>query len=221
MLEKRGNDGKILLCPSLLAADFSDLRGSIAKVEGTMDCLHLDIMDGHFVPNISFGPDLIKQIRPLSKAVFDVHLMVSQPENWVEAMAKAGADTFVFHPEAVVHGHRLLMEIRRLGMSPGIALNPTTSLAVVEEYLPWIDLLLIMTVNPGFGGQAFIEGLEDKMRRARQLLDRVNPGCHIEVDGGINGQNLPRLREVGVDMFVMGSACFREADPAAFLRSLR
>ncbi len=212
---------KPLICPSVLAADFAHLADSIGRVNSEADWLHCDIMDGSFVPNISFGLPVIAALRQITDLPLDVHLMVESPERWVDSIAKLGADSFVFHQEAVVHGHRLIQSIKAAGMSAGVALCPSTPLNNIEEYLNDIDLLLIMTVNPGFGGQSYIESMTDKIRRARQLIDASGRDIFLQVDGGISRETIAVSAEAGADVFVAGSACFGRPDPVAEIIAMR
>lgn len=210
-----------LICPSVLAADFADLRTSVAKVAAEADWLHCDIMDGSFVPNISFGFPVIQALKCCCDLPLDVHLMVENPERWVTTLAQLGADSFVFHQEATVHGHRLVQQIKAEGMSAGIALCPGTPLCLVEEYMSEIDLLLIMTVNPGFGGQSYIASMTDKISRARQMIERSGRDIFLQVDGGISQQTINIPAAAGADVFVAGSACFGRENPAEEIRMMR
>lgn len=210
----------ILISPSLLAADFTDLRGELLKVESA-DALHLDIMDGHFVPNISYGPGLVKQLRPLWPKLMDVHLMVSQPELWLDPFCEAGADIFVFHIEATNHAHRLVQEIHQRGVLAGISLNPATPAVAVKELIPYLDLILVMTVNPGFGGQAYISEQENKIRELRQMITDSKRDILLQVDGGISEANIAGASQAGADFFVAGTAIFKAPDPQATIQALR
>lgn len=213
------NPHRPLIGPSLLAARFDRLAEDLALVEGEMDFLHLDIMDGHFVPNISYGPAVVEALRPLSTAPFDVHLMVERPEAWVSPFLKAGAELMVFHIESTRHGHRLCQNIREAGVQVGVALCPQSPVSMVEHLLDEIDLLLIMTVNPGFGGQAYIQSMEDKMKAAKALIqDRP---IRLQVDGGINQRSIQGAARAGANTFVAGSAVFKAEDPKEEIRLLR
>lgn len=207
MLKARKEEGRHLICPSLLSADFSNLSHELDEV-GDADYLHLDIMDGHFVPNITFGPVVIEKIRMKWKKVFDVHLMVSEPEKWIGPFTKAGADVLVFHQEATAHAHRLIQQIHALGCSAGVAINPGTSAASIEELLPFLDLVLVMTVNPGFGGQSYIRETEEKIRRIRAMIKRSGREIRLQVDGGISRKTIASAAAAGADVFVAGSAIF-------------
>ena len=199
------------LAPSLLAADFYNLEEQLNILkEEKIKYLHLDIMDGHFVPNISYGPDVIKKLRSRTDFIFDVHLMVEHPENFVKVFADAGADIFNFHIEATNHAHRLIQEIHKHGMKAGITLNPQTSVEEIRYLLPDLDLILIMTVNPGFGGQKFIETLEDKILKTRKFIDEINPNILLEVDGGVKLDRLEELKKYKFDLYVSGSDIFKE-----------
>jgi ribulose-phosphate 3-epimerase len=213
---------KTRIAPSLLAADFTRLKEQIAEVEaGGADWLHVDVMDGVFVPNLSFGAKVIETCRSLTKLPLDVHLMVEQPEKYFEAFAKAGASVMTIHVETAPHLHRQLMRIKELGCAAGAVMNPGTSLDSVREVATDLDLLLIMSVNPGFGGQSFIPESLDKIRRARALLDEVGSSAALEVDGGVSRDTINACWRAGADTFVAGVAVFSAKDPAAEVRALR
>ena len=211
-----------IIAPSLLAADFVRLAEDIARVEAAgADWLHLDIMDGHFVPNLTFGPPIVAAIRKITKLPLDVHLMVTNPAALVDAFAAAGADWLTVHVETEPHLHRLVTHIRELGVRPAVVLNPATPLSALEEILPEVDMVLVMSVNPGFGGQKFIPSSIDKIRRLKKQIIAVNREVLIEVDGGINAVTSPLVREAGAEVLVAGSAVFGSGDLAAAIRQIR
>ena len=211
-----------LLAPSLLSADFVRLAEEIARVEAAgADWLHLDIMDGHFVPNLTFGPPVVAAIRKISKLPLDVHLMVSNPAALVEQFAEAGADYLTVHVETEPHLHRLVNRIRELGVKPAVTLNPATSVDLLDEILSEVDMVLVMSVNPGFGGQKFIPASLAKIRRLKQKLNRLDRQVLIEVDGGVNQATAPQLIEAGVDVLVAGSAVFGSADMKMTIAALK
>ena len=211
-----------IIAPSLLAANFVRLAEDIAKVEAAgADWLHLDIMDGHFVPNLTFGPPIVAAIRKITKLPLDVHLMVTNPAALVDAFAAAGADWLTVHVETEPHLHRLVTHIRELGVRPAVVLNPATPLSSLEEILPEVDMVLVMSVNPGFGGQKFIPSSIDKIRRLKKQIIAVNREVLIEVDGGINAVTSPLVREAGAEVLVAGSAVFGSGDLAAAIRQIR
>ena len=211
-----------LVAPSILAADFGSLRQEIEKIEtGGADVVHVDIMDGHFVPNITFGPAMCAAIRPHIKTVMDVHLMISPVDPFIDAFAKSGADILTAHMEAGPHIHRTLQAIRSAGCKAGLALNPGTGLDGVENLLDMVDLVCVMTVNPGFGGQKFIPGTLDKLREARQRIDASNFNIRLEIDGGVKTENIREIAEAGADTFVAGSAIFNTEDYKATIDAMR
>jgi ribulose-phosphate 3-epimerase len=212
----------VRIAPSLLSADFARLADEVAMCEaGGADWLHVDVMDGRFVPNLTFGAKVIETVRRLTDLPLDVHLMVVEPENYFESFAKAGATTLTIHAEAAPHLHRQLHRIRELGCRAGAVINPATPLAAIEEVVPDLDLLLIMSVNPGFGGQAFIASAVDRIRRARRMLDAAHSTAALEVDGGINRDTIARCWRAGADTFVAGNAVFSAPDPRAEIGALR
>ena len=213
---------KARIAPSILSADFARLSDEIGTlVAGGADMIHLDIMDGRFVPNITFGEKMIDTVRKLTSLPLDVHMMVEEPERYFESFAGAGASGMTIHVEAAPHLQRQLARIRELGCKAGTALNPGTSLATVREVTTDIDLLLVMTVNPGFGGQEFIPASTDKVARARQLLDDTHSSAALEVDGGIARDTIASVWRAGADTFVAGQAIFGSDDPAAEIKALR
>ncbi len=211
------------IAPSLLSADFGAFaEAAMACRRAGAEFLHFDIMDGAFVPNITFGPGVVKALRPRSDAAFDVHLMIERPERWIEAFAEAGADYLTVQVEACVHLQRTLAQIRANGMKAGVALNPATPLSVLDYVLDDIDLLLIMTVNPGFGGQAYIPAMTEKIARARKMLDDAGSDAWLEVDGGIDGRTAPIVTAAGANLLVAGSSIFGHPEGLeAGVRALR
>ena len=207
--------------PSLLSADFARIADGIATVEGGAQYLHLDVMDGRFVPNITWGPKIIGDLRKLSPLPFDCHLMIVEPERYVDEFRAAGADIITFHYEATPHAHRLLTHLRSTGAKAGIAINPQTPVSMLRDIVEVADLVLVMSVNPGFGGQPFIEHALAKLEEARVLIDERNPACELEVDGGIGDANIERARDAGATILVAGSSVFESRDPKAAVRALR
>jgi ribulose-phosphate 3-epimerase len=217
-----GTRGTVRIVPSLLAADFSRLKDDIAAVEaGGADWLHLDVMDGVFVPNLSFGAKVIETCRKLTSLPLDVHLMVVEPEKYFDTFSRAGANVLTIHVETAPHLQRQLMRIKELGCAAGAALNPATPLESVREVAADLDLLLIMSVNPGFGGQKFIASSFDKIARARAMLDDARSRAVLEVDGGIARDTIHACWRSGADTFVAGHSVFSAKDPAAEVRALR
>ncbi|NCA98703.1 MAG: ribulose-phosphate 3-epimerase [Clostridia bacterium] len=215
------NSSEILLCPSILSADFAALGAAVEQVADTADIIHVDVMDGHFVPNLTLGPPVLGAIRKRTSLPLDVHLMVTNPTDLIEAFAQAGADTLVVHAEVCTHLHRAIQQIRALGVTPGVAINPGTPLEALDEILPYIDMVLLMTVNPGFGGQKYIPTMTGKIRRLRQKIDDLGLDIHIQIDGGIGLDNIRENVAAGANMIVVGSACYAKPDPAAALVELR
>ncbi|MBA3645152.1 MAG: ribulose-phosphate 3-epimerase [Gemmatimonadaceae bacterium] len=210
------------IAPSILSADFSRLAEEIAMCEaGGADLIHIDVMDGRFVPNLTFGTKVIAAVREVTELPLDVHLMVVQPENYFEDFAKAGATGMTIHTEAAPHLQRQLARIKELGCKAGAAVNPATPLTAVSEVLGDLDLLLVMTVNPGFGGQQFIAGSNGKVRRARAMLDKAGSSASLEVDGGVDRATIRGLWEAGADTFVSGNTIFTAQDPQGEIEELR
>ena len=208
------------IAPSILSADFAALGEAIAKVEAAgADLLHVDVMDGHFVPNLTIGPPVIESIRKRTRLPLDVHLMIEEPERWVETYVKAGADLVTVHPEACAHLQRALSLIREAGARAGVALNPATPPSALEYVLDDLDLVLVMSVNPGFGGQAFIPSAYAKVRQVRAMLGSRN--AEVSVDGGVKLEQAPRLAAAGAGVLVAGSAVFGAVDPGQAVRALR
>jgi ribulose-phosphate 3-epimerase len=212
----------VRISPSVLSADLGRLREQVEQaVAGGAEWIHVDVMDGHFVPNLTFGAPMIRALRGLTDRPIDVHLMVEHPERYIVEYADAGAAVFTFHPEATVHVQRHLAAARERGMLAGLALNPGTPLAYVEEVVDDLDLVLVMSVNPGYGGQSYLPASTDKIRRVRAVLDRAGSRAALEVDGGITADTIAEAWGAGADTFVAGTAVFGAADPARAVRDLR
>ena len=212
----------VRLAPSILSADFASLGRDIAAAErGGADLIHVDVMDGHFVPNISIGPPVVRSIKRIAKVPLDVHLMISEPDRYLEAFATAGASMISVHVEVLPHLHRTIGAIKALGVQAGAVLNPSTPVSALEEVAGDLDFVLVMSVNPGFGGQAFIPRSETKIRAVRALLDRAGNRAPVEVDGGIDLSNITRVVNAGAEILVAGAAIFHKPDPEAATRELK
>lgn len=212
----------MMIAPSILSADFSRLGDEVRAVEAAgAEVIHVDVMDGHFVPNITIGPLVVKAVRQVTDLPVDVHLMITEPDRYLKDFADAGADWITVHVEACVHLHRTLNYIRDLGKKAGAVLNPSTSLSTLDYVLEELDLVMLMSVNPGFGGQSFIESTLGKTRRLRAMLDKANPGAGIEIDGGISPRTIARVAEAGANIFVAGSAIYGQVDYGDVIREMK
>ncbi len=212
----------VKISPSILSADFSRLGEEVRAIEAAgADYVHVDVMDGHFVPNITIGPLVVDAVRPVTKLPLDVHLMIENPDQYIPAFAQAGADIIVVHAEAVRHLHRTIQLIKSLGKRAGVSLNPATSLSVLDIILPELDLVLLMTVNPGFGGQSFIESSLPKIAELRGRIDALGLPIELEVDGGVKIDNIEAIAAAGADVFVAGSAVFGASDYGATISQLK
>jgi len=211
-----------MIAPSILSADFSCLGEDIKAVEAAgADVIHVDVMDGHFVPNITIGPLVVKAVRKVTDLPLDVHLMISDADSYIEDFANAGADWITVHVEACPHLHRTIDQIRAMGKKAGAVLNPATSLTTLDQILPDLDLVMLMSVNPGFGGQSFIESSLGKIKKLRQMLDNIGSKAGIEVDGGVSPATIARITEAGANIFVAGSAVFGQDDYQASIGELK
>jgi ribulose-phosphate 3-epimerase len=212
----------ILIAPSILSADFARLAEEVAAVEGAgADLLHIDVMDGHFVPNLTVGPPIVEALKKVTKLPLDVHLMITNADAFIPEFAAAGADYLTVHVEACPHLHRTIQSIKERGVKAGVTLNPATPIQSLQEILPDVDLVLIMSVNPGFGGQKFIPSVLEKVTAARSMLDRIESPALLEVDGGIKVDNASRVVAAGATVLVAGSAVFSSQDYAATISALR
>ena len=213
--------GMVKIAPAVLMVDYGCLAEEIRTVEKEADLFQFDVMDGHFVPVISYGASLIRSLRPRTAVPFDVHLMVQYPERYISDFARAGSDYLTVHAEVCPHLDRTIRQIKDVGVKAGVALNPSTPLDAVDPVIRDVDLILLMSVNPGFGGQAFIPEVEQKVQQMRQRLDALGIRCELEVDGGINLDNCVRIAQAGASILVVGSAVFQSPDPAAAVREMK
>ena len=213
---------KVIIAPSILSADFCKLEEQVREVERAgADWLHLDVMDGHFVPNITFGPMVVRAIRAVTKLPLDTHLMIMNPERFLEDFRDAGTNRITIHVETCPHLHRNIQQIKELGMKAGVTLNPATLVSSIEEILPYVDLVLVMTVNPGFGAQIFISSMLEKIQRVRDIIERVNPKILLQVDGGVSVKNAFLLVKAGANVLVAGNSIFGQRNIAKALKDLR
>ena len=205
-----------LIVPSILSADVTRLGEQVREAEAAgADRLQIDVMDGRFVPNITFGPLVVEGVRRVTRLTLEAHLMIIEPERYVEAFARAGADLIIVHQEVSPHLHRTVQQIKQQGKKAGVAINPSTPAALLEEILPDLDLALVMTINPGFGGQDFLPSTLPKLRRVREMINMLNPGCDLEVDGGIHTQSAPLVVQAGANVLVAGSAIYNQHESVA------
>ena len=210
------------ICPSILAADFTKLGEEIKDIEEAgADIIHCDIMDGHFVPNISYGPEIVSQVSNITDLPLDVHLMINNPELYIDDFYKAGADYISVHYENNYHVNRLVNQIKELGIKAGVVLNPATPIDVLKDIIEYVDFVLLMSVNPGFGGQKFIPNVIEKVKDLKSITESKNTSCMIEVDGGVGLSNIRSLSDAGVDMFVCGSSIFKEKDRKEVIAKMR
>ncbi|HMQ69295.1 MAG TPA: ribulose-phosphate 3-epimerase [Ignavibacteria bacterium] len=213
---------KKLICPSILSADFSELKNQIHKAEkGGADIIHCDIMDGNFVPNISFGPKIVSDVNNITEIPLDVHLMINDPGNFIDEFCKAGADFISVHYENNDHLNRTIFQIKDKGIKAGVVLNPATPVFMLEDIIYYADYVLIMSVNPGFGGQKFIPKCITKLKQLRELINSANPDCLIEIDGGVGPDNIKEISDAGADMFVCGSSVFSTPDITESVKNLK
>ncbi len=204
------------LSPSILSADFSRLGDEIKLVEeGGADYIHIDVMDGHFVPNITIGPDIVKSLRKVTNLTFDVHLMIENPDDYIESFCNAGADIITVHQEACVHLHRTIQKIKSLGLKAGVSLNPATPVSSLKDIIRDVDMVLIMSVNPGFGGQSLIENVKYKFEELNQMIKEYNLNIDVEIDGGVTVNNLKEVLDWGANVIVAGSAIYKAQDVVA------
>ena len=207
---------QIKISPSILSADFSRLADQVSEAEEAgVDYIHVDVMDGHFVPNITIGPLVVKALRPITKLPLDVHLMIENPEFYIEDFSKAGADIITVHQEATPHLHRTIQQIHDLGIKAGVSINPSTSVRTLDEIICDVDLILVMSVNPGFGGQSYIHSCTKKIRKVREMLDERGVSADLEVDGGVNVDTVCEVISAGANAFVAGSAIFNDKNSVA------
>jgi len=215
-MKPRPGETAIKLAPSILSADVARLAEQVGEAEqGGADRIHVDVMDGHFVPNLTFGPVIVKWLRRVTQLPLEVHLMITNPDQFLDDFAQAGADTLIVHQEGAIHLNRTVQQIKALGRRAGVAINPATPAVMLDEILPDLDLVLVMTVNPGFGGQQFLAGTLPKIRTIRQRIDSLGTGCELEVDGGIDHETAPLVVEAGARVLVAGSSIYGATDGVA------
>jgi len=212
---------KRIIAPSILSADFSDLKSEFIMLNSSVaEWIHIDVMDGHFVPNITFGPMMVKTLRKLTDKILDVHLMIQNPDFYIKEFKEAGADIITVHYEACTHLHRTIQFITSLNAKAGVSINPHTNVELLRDILPYIDLVLIMSVNPGFGGQKFIETSYSKIEKLKSMINDQNLKVLIEVDGGVNADNVEKLTKCGTDILVAGNAIFKSENPIGYIQKL-